>query len=64
MDWMQETKTLDLSNLINKTRCDGEKWNIEKITEDLDRKIPDTKELVKKTDFNAKNINIKNNFWY
>ena len=51
---MHEAETTAPSNLINKAQYDNDKRNLEKMIEDIDRKITDIKDLVKETDFNAK----------
>ena len=51
---MHEAETTDPSNLINKAQYDNDKRNLEKMIEDIDRKITDIKDLVKETGFNAK----------
>ena len=44
---------IDTTEVVLKTTCDTGKSDLEKKTSDADKKIPDTRDLGKKTDLNA-----------
>ena len=48
----------DISGLVLKTKYDIDKSDLEKKISDVDKKIPDTSGLVRKTDLNAKSTEI------
>ena len=54
------TKIASTSGLFTKTKYDSDKQGLEKIIEDVDKKIPITSGLVQKTDCNTKITEIEN----
>ena len=57
---LNSIKVLNISGLVTKRQHDTDNQNLEKKIEDSNKKIPDTSELVKKTDCGTKIMEIKN----
>ena len=56
INWLNN---IDTSGFVLKTKYDADKSYLEKKISDVDKKIPDTSGLTKKTDFNAKITDIE-----
>ena len=56
-----KSKILSITGFINQLQYDTDKQNQEKKIEGADQNICDTNRLVKKTDFDAKNIEVESN---
>ena len=54
-----KVSAIDISGFVLIIQNNTDKLGIEKKIDDADKKIPDTNELVKKTDFNAKTSKIQ-----
>ena len=55
-----KANNIDTNGFVLKTKYDTDKLDLEKKISNADKKIPDTSALVKKTDCNAKTIEIEN----
>ena len=55
-----DTKVPSTSGIVTKIQCDLDKQCLEKVIDDVVKRIPNTKGLVKKTDYNTKSTEIKN----
>ena len=53
-------KVSSTSGFVSKTQCNSDKQVLEKNFEDVNEKIPNTSELVEKTNLNCKVIEIEN----
>ena len=53
-----KVNNIDISGLVLKTKYDIDKSDLEKKISDVDKKIPDTSGLARKTDLNAKSTEI------
>ena len=57
---VKKVDDIDTTGSVLKTTYDTDKSDLEKNISDASKKIPDTRDLAKKTDLNAKIIKIEN----